>query len=225
MDFIVDNYIWFIVGGVILIMTLIGYIADKTQFVENQKTKDREKKANQEKRKKEKKSKEQEIFEKEIHNGKNLVLEESPVDYPVEIEENTDIPPVDTSFEEQMNPIDEGLTFEDPLLETPVETAEEPASLTSQAEEPIQTSTENTDLSDINSDIMKPLEDGVLHLDHYVDEDKKVETPIITPSIEETAPLVEEPTSPIQVPNESENITPSEESPFTDTSDDDVWKF
>ena len=32
MEFIVDNYIWFIVGTVILLMTLIGYIAERTDF-------------------------------------------------------------------------------------------------------------------------------------------------------------------------------------------------
>ena len=32
MDFIVDNYVWFIVGGVIILMAVIGYIADKTDF-------------------------------------------------------------------------------------------------------------------------------------------------------------------------------------------------
>lgn len=31
-EFITDNYIWFIVGGVILLMALIGYIAEKTNF-------------------------------------------------------------------------------------------------------------------------------------------------------------------------------------------------
>lgn len=32
MDFIIDNYIWFIVVGIIIIMAVIGYIADKTDF-------------------------------------------------------------------------------------------------------------------------------------------------------------------------------------------------
>ncbi|NLM63121.1 MAG: hypothetical protein GX190_02235, partial [Mollicutes bacterium] len=32
MDFIYDNYVWFIVVGVILVMALIGYIAEKTDF-------------------------------------------------------------------------------------------------------------------------------------------------------------------------------------------------
>jgi len=30
--FIVDNYIWFIIGGIVLIMALIGYLAEKQDF-------------------------------------------------------------------------------------------------------------------------------------------------------------------------------------------------
>ena len=32
MDFIVDNYFWFIVGGVVVLMIIIGYIAEQTDF-------------------------------------------------------------------------------------------------------------------------------------------------------------------------------------------------
>ncbi len=32
LDFVIDNYIWFLVGGIVLLMTLIGYFAEKTQF-------------------------------------------------------------------------------------------------------------------------------------------------------------------------------------------------
>ena len=32
MDFIADNCLWFIIGGVLLIMGVIGYIAEKTDF-------------------------------------------------------------------------------------------------------------------------------------------------------------------------------------------------
>lgn len=35
LDYIMDNYIWFIVIGVVLVMALIGYIADKTDFGRN----------------------------------------------------------------------------------------------------------------------------------------------------------------------------------------------
>lgn len=36
MDFIIDNYVWFIVGGVLLIMAVIGYFAEKTNFGRNE---------------------------------------------------------------------------------------------------------------------------------------------------------------------------------------------
>ena len=32
MEFITENYVWFIVGGVIIIMAVIGYFADKSNF-------------------------------------------------------------------------------------------------------------------------------------------------------------------------------------------------
>ena len=57
MDFIVDNYVWFIVVGIIILMAVIGYIADKTDFGRKGKDEDtKEKKV--EKPKKEKKVKE-----------------------------------------------------------------------------------------------------------------------------------------------------------------------
>lgn len=46
LNFIVENYIWFIAGGIILLMTIIGYFAEKTKFgkVPNEsKTKKKEK--------------------------------------------------------------------------------------------------------------------------------------------------------------------------------------
>lgn len=32
LDFVIDNYIWFLVGGIVLLMTIIGYVAEKTEF-------------------------------------------------------------------------------------------------------------------------------------------------------------------------------------------------
>lgn len=32
MDFVIDNYLWFIIGGIVLIMIIIGYFAEKTNF-------------------------------------------------------------------------------------------------------------------------------------------------------------------------------------------------
>ena len=32
MEILAENYIWFIIGVAIILMTIIGYIADKTNF-------------------------------------------------------------------------------------------------------------------------------------------------------------------------------------------------
>ena len=32
MDFILDNYMWFILGAVVILMTVVGYLAEKTDF-------------------------------------------------------------------------------------------------------------------------------------------------------------------------------------------------
>ena len=48
MDFIINNYIIFIIIGVILLMALIGYIADNTNFEKKPK---KEKKAKKDKKK------------------------------------------------------------------------------------------------------------------------------------------------------------------------------
>jgi len=32
MDFVIDNYLWFVVGGIVLLMIIIGYFAEKTNF-------------------------------------------------------------------------------------------------------------------------------------------------------------------------------------------------
>lgn len=32
MEFVVDNYLWFLIGGIVLLMIIIGYFAEKTNF-------------------------------------------------------------------------------------------------------------------------------------------------------------------------------------------------
>lgn len=39
-EFIISNYVWFIVIAVIIIMAIIGYIADKTEFGKNKEKKE-----------------------------------------------------------------------------------------------------------------------------------------------------------------------------------------
>lgn len=44
-DFLVENYTWFILGGIVILMVLIGYFAEKTQF--GKKTPEKTKKSKQ----------------------------------------------------------------------------------------------------------------------------------------------------------------------------------
>lgn len=43
MDFVIEYYIWFLIAGIIMIMALIGYIAEKTEFVKEKKPKEQKK--------------------------------------------------------------------------------------------------------------------------------------------------------------------------------------
>ena len=44
MDFVIENYIWFLIIGVVLVMALIGYIAEKTDFVKEKEPKEKKQK-------------------------------------------------------------------------------------------------------------------------------------------------------------------------------------
>lgn len=59
MDFIIENYVWFIVVFVIIVMAIIGYFADKTDF--GRKIEKKEKKQNNTKEEKQKKQKNEKI--------------------------------------------------------------------------------------------------------------------------------------------------------------------
>ncbi len=119
MEFIIEHYIWFAIGGIILIMTLIGYIADKTQFIEKEKEKEKKKNQDLEMKMKSQKSKEQEQFEMEIDKDKDLMLEESEV-YPIlsedEFLEDTDAPITDDSTLKEAD-LKNGIDFDIPVNE------------------------------------------------------------------------------------------------------------
>ena len=90
MDFIVDNYVWFIVVGIIILMAVIGYIADKTDFGRKGKEEaTKEKKV--EKPKKEKKVKEKKEKIKVEAKGINELTQEVTENNKVNIQESTDL--------------------------------------------------------------------------------------------------------------------------------------
>lgn len=68
MDFIVENYLWFGIAGVILLMALIGFLAEKTDFITG--TVDNDLKDRKKKKKKEKNdnSLDQEVVDEPLFN-------------------------------------------------------------------------------------------------------------------------------------------------------------
>ena len=61
MDFIVENYLWFGIAGVVLLMALIGFLAEKTDFITGEVDRD-----TSSKKKKKKKQKHDDDFDKEV---------------------------------------------------------------------------------------------------------------------------------------------------------------
>lgn len=102
MDFIVDNYVWFIVVGIIILMAVIGYIADKTDFGRKGKDEDtKEKKV--EKPKKEKKVKEKKEKIKVEAKGINELTQEVAENNKVDVQESNDLNVVEPVQNVQVN--------------------------------------------------------------------------------------------------------------------------
>ena len=102
MDFIVDNYVWFIVVGIIILMAVIGYIADKTDFGRKGKDEDtKEKKV--EKTKKEKKEKEKKEKIKVEAKGINELTQEVAENNKVDVQQSNDLNVVEPVQNVQVN--------------------------------------------------------------------------------------------------------------------------
>ena len=102
MDFIADNYVWFIVVGIIILMAVIGYIADKTDFGRKGKDEDtKEKKV--EKPKKEKKVKEKKEKIKVEAKGINELTQEVAENNKVDVQESADLNVVEPVQNVQVN--------------------------------------------------------------------------------------------------------------------------
>ena len=102
MDFIVDNYVWFIVVGIIILMAVVGYIADKTDFGRKGKDEDtKEKKV--EKPKKEKKVKEKKEKIKVEAKGINELTQEVAENNKVDVQESNDLNVVEPVQNVQVN--------------------------------------------------------------------------------------------------------------------------
>ena len=152
-SFAQDNYVWFIVGGVILIMALIGFIAEKTDF-------GRKGKKNKEKPVEPIQEKVEEplvapviepepiMFEDPIFAPIEVLNEETPIE---EVAEETVVPEVFEAVAEV--PVEETVTEE--VAEAPVEeTSEEITSVDELA--PVEEVTEEAEAPELEP--IKPID-------------------------------------------------------------------
>lgn len=114
LDFVIDNYIWFLVGGIVLIMTIIGYVAEKTEF-------GKKSKKNSKKETKTVAQEEPEVFEQEeVNEEVELPLVEE-VEETVEPEEELQNETIEESNEEPMEDLDE-IEIKEPAITEDLET-------------------------------------------------------------------------------------------------------
>ena len=117
MEFIKENIIWFGAGGAILLMTLIGYYAEKTDFGRNKDSDDTEKTPKKEKKKKDKKKKKGKEDEEADLNlpADNINKEDNFVE---EI-----VPGLDAPLVEEINPVTNNELVDEivPGLDAPLE--------------------------------------------------------------------------------------------------------
>lgn len=233
MEFIVENSTWIIIFIVILVMTLIGYIADKSNFIETRKEKEKNKKAQVEKEKKNMKTKEQQEFAAEIGDGTDLIMKENNITYPVELDRpewKIEIP-VQENVEKEMisekdnDALDFSMDFPDATIE---ENNNDSLTIDSEKENNFEQNNQGLDnISDINNnyDINAPLQSGVLNLDLYdknSDEKEKSDKENVENEIDSeknnTTEINKENSDNIEMP------LPEIDS-LKEVNDEDIWKF
>lgn len=214
MQFIMDNYIWFAVGGIVIIMAIIGYFADKTDF--GRKKEEKEPKAKKEKKqKKEKKVQEPQKIEVDAKGINELTqsmadtltedtVEETMDDLYAPLENTETQEEVDASLYEPLVPLTNEEATETNIVEEPAMEVQEP----------------------IATEVEVPMVDSMATME---EEPKKVELqPFMPSTIEEPIEeSVEENIEPIAQPIEPLTEEPVQ-IPTTEsetTEEDDVWKF
>lgn len=177
MDFIVENYIWFLVGGGLIFMALIGFVAEKTNFG----------RGNSKKKEKKQTVKEEKVETNEVPNP---VVEEQPI---LENDQFNVIPDLNTEAEK------EEVKLTDPLLTPDINNQDLYAGLDQFTVEKPEDNASNEDLNaplDTNImnqentlkqplDLNQPLENAV---------NETIESPVDIPEVTEDVPEVPEQT-------------------------------
>lgn len=154
MEFVVDNYLWFLIGGIVLLMIIIGYFAEKTNFG----------KLPLNNKKKQTENNEEQIKPEETETKEEMKLDEIGIADALAPEENFDAikgveePLHSINEEEDLNvpfgdvsvPVSEDIT-------SPSETIEEVATVSEvpNAADIIETNEENTITDEADDDVWK----------------------------------------------------------------------
>lgn len=221
MEFFVDNWLWFLVGAIVVLMTLIGYIAEKTDFGR----KDVQKREKPKKEKKQPKAKEElkEVLESEPMPEVQMSLAtDSIFEEPIETLENTNEEVEET---EDLNVPFGDISFEVPQVE---ETFEPVENLNNSFEE--STYVEPTINVEEPIETFEPIEE-LENINEEANEDLNVPFGDITYDIpiNEVEEVVE--SEPAEELNLEDLNTPNIELPDLDSivteedDTDDVWKF
>lgn len=207
-DFIVENYLWFIIGGVVLLMALIGYIAEKTNFGRGngEGTKEKTKK---EKVKKDKNEEKEEVVNPVEAGSAALAtgVASQIIDDNQNVEnldEEISISP-ETLLEQELN---EGLAIEeDAFLSFPQVESE-------------NSNNEISALDNLEEDLTVPL-----NLDEYVDNDSEEKTEVEEIISEE--PFIESPElEEVKIDNiDNQEIELPEIDEIKNKDEEDIWKF
>lgn len=210
MEFFVENWLWFLVASIVILMTLIGYIAEKTDFGRKDVPK-KEKPKKEKKEKKEPKANQEltEVLQTEIKPEVQMTLAtDSILEEPVNIEEqlnNTEnledltVPFGDVTFDEPVESLGEEI-FVEPTFEQSTE------SLEVSPEQPEETVNVQT-----IADLDLPFEEKTFNIPDI--------------GIEEV--VAEEPNDELKLDtiNNLNVELPDLDSIVTEEDSDDVWKF
>lgn len=207
MEFLSEYYLWFVIGGIILVMALIGYIADKTDFGRKDITPKQTKNKN--------KTKEQNVQE----ISKDQDEEKISIEEPTISTQPIDIVPDVTLPMEESNELATDISDIDPFVMP--EVVEE-----IQTDNNIQAVTEPSDgemQNDVDIEIKEVTDDSTFALnnDLSVFEASDISNPVAsTETVENNVAEVIGEDIPVEVTDGAINATLDEQD-----GEEDIWKF
>ena len=178
MDFVIENYIWFLIIGVVLVMALIGYIAEKTDFVKEKEPKE----------KKQKKSKKN-VKEVDEETKEEPQLEQSEVAPQPEVPQSTTGTAMDWELPSTVGEVSSSSV--DDISNIPVDVMNDMSTSTVEPEEMSSLPEANLEINNDSEEEVVDLSDVTTQLEPQLAEAKFQ----IAPEPEEITPIDEKKTS------------------------------